>query len=103
LALVLNPLANPPQPKISEILDEPILYTQWGTDPISPKLGGTDVYPTSNLFRWQANNESKLAYPGSPNSLANIIAYPVQFDNEQNCGMPTCKLTHSRAISHLLS
>ncbi len=63
--------------------NDPAMYTQWGTDPIFPLPGGTDMYPDASLFRWHAKVENGLAYPLTDGQKANVIGYPVHFDAER--------------------
>lgn len=80
LGIVINPQAatatNPNN-------NDPVTFTQWGTDPIFPLPGGTDMYPDAPLFRWHAKVDNKLAYPENDSLKANVIGYPVHFDAER--------------------
>ncbi|MFA5330016.1 MAG: hypothetical protein WC384_19625 [Prolixibacteraceae bacterium] len=63
--------------------NDPVMFTQWGTDPIFPLPGGTDLYLDSSYFRWFAKTENGLNYSGGNNLKANVIGYPVHFDAER--------------------
>ena len=63
--------------------NDPVLFTQWGTDPIFPLPGGADMYPDASLFRWHAKVENGLAYPENDSQKANVIGFPVHFDAER--------------------
>lgn len=80
LGIVINPQAakatNPNN-------NDPVMFTQWGTDPIFPLPGGTDLYPDASLFRWHAKVDNNLAYPETDSLKANVVGYPVHFDAER--------------------
>lgn len=80
LGIVINPQAatatNPNN-------NDPVMFTQWGTDPIFPLPGGIDLYPDASLFRWHAKVENNLVYPDSDSLKAGVIGYPVHFDAER--------------------
>jgi len=80
LGIVINPQAATAKNLNN---NDPVMFTQWGTDPIFPLPGGTDLYPDASMFRWYAKTENNLAYSGNASLKANIIGYPVHFDAER--------------------
>jgi len=80
LGIIVNPQASTAKNLNN---NDPVLFTQWGTDPIFPLPGGTDLYPDTSLFRWHAKVENGLSYPANSTQKANVIGYPVHFDAER--------------------
>ena len=80
LGVVINPKAATAKNMNN---NDPVMFTQWGTDPIFPIPGGPDLYPEASSFRWYAKSENGLNYSGNADSKANVIGYPVHFDAER--------------------
>ena len=59
------------------------IYTHWGIDPILYGDRPQDVSPQPTDFGLNPVIDNKIEYPGKPGTLAKVVAYPVNFDQER--------------------
>jgi hypothetical protein len=59
------------------------LYTHWAMDPIVASVPPENVSPKPEDFRINPLPDQNLQYPGPGSTRADIVAYPVHFDEDQ--------------------
>lgn len=58
--------------------------TYWAIDPIKPSAPANTYFPRGTDFRYNPHTEQGLSLPGTdPNAKVDIVAYPVEFDEER--------------------
>jgi hypothetical protein len=59
------------------------LYTHWGLDPFYDSTRPQTLSPKPEAFSRNTESEENLQYPDSENLRANVLGYPVIFDDER--------------------
>lgn len=84
LAVVLPP--QPSSARFALMATQPgytDYYTHWGIDPLLFSVPPENLSPRPEDFRLNPVTDENLQYPDLENGRANIVAYPVNFDEER--------------------
>jgi len=81
---ILLPPSPPKKPTIASIIQGYTGYfTYWGIDPLHNSTQPDLLSPASQDFRMNPTFDENVQYPDMGNTHANVVAYPVIFDEER--------------------